>query len=187
MASHFQLQPFTPGEAPQGLKVSGSVERGSGTLFITYIVAGDPGRVVLPAPAPAACRRHELWRRTCFEIFLGRPGQTAYWETNFSPTGDWNVYRFADYRQGMAEEECLGEIWCRVKGDPQRREFSCRLDIHELFADSEVLTAGIACVVLDTGGRTSYWALGHCGSKPDFHDRRSFLLPLPAPCSRNAA
>ena len=178
---HFQLRPFSPGAAPQGLQISGSVDRRPGTLLVTYIMAGDLERIVLPEPVLSVSRRHELWRRTCFEVFFGIPGQTAYWEGNFSPSGDWNLYRFNDYRQGMAEEQRSDRPSCRaVTTGGSRLELSCSMDIHDLCSDSEVLAAGIACVVLETSGRVSYWAVDHCGARPDFHDRRSFLIQLTA-------
>jgi len=141
-------------------------------------MAGGLERIVLPAPALSVSRRHELWRRTCFEVFFGISGQAAYWEGNFSPAGDWNIYRFTDYRQEMAEEQRPGRPLCRVVTDKSRLELSCSMDIHDLCPDAEVLTAGIACVVMETSGRLSYWAIDHCGARPDFHDRRSFLLQL---------
>ncbi len=177
---HFQLRPFSPGEAPQGLRISGSVDRLPGNLSLKYIVEGDLAGIVLPDPAQSIIRRHQLWRRTCFEIFWGRPGQAAYWEGNFSPAGDWNVYRFNDYRQGMEEEERLGLPSCQAIEAPGRLEFTCKMDIHRILGDSELLEAGISCV-LEPGGRISYWAIDHCGEKPDFHDRRSFQLQLGAP------
>lgn len=175
---HFQLRPFSPGAAPQGLQISGSVDRRPGTLLITYIMAGDLERIVLPEPALSVSRRHELWRRTCFEVFFGIPGQTAYWEGNFSPSGDWNIYRFTDYRQGMAEEQRSDRPLCRVVTDKSRLESAGSMDIHDLCPDSEVLMAGIGCIVLEMSGRISYWAVDHCGAHPDFHDRRSFQLQL---------
>lgn len=175
---HFQLHPFSPGAAPQGLQISGSVERRPGALFITYIMAGDLERIVLPEPALSVSRRHELWRRTCFEVFFGTTGQNAYWEGNFSPSGHWNIYRFTDYRRGMAEEQRSGRPLCRRVTDKSRLELSCGMDIHDLCPDREVIVAGIACVVMETSGRLSYWAVDHCGARPDFHDRRSFLLQL---------
>ncbi len=35
---------------------------------------------------------------------------TKYWEFNLSPAGDWNVYRFTDYRQGMEEETAISSL-----------------------------------------------------------------------------
>lgn len=144
-------------------------------------MAGDLERIVLPAPALAASRRHELWRRTCFEVFFGMPGQRVYWEANFSSSGAWNIYRFTDYRQGMAEELRSDLPSCRAARDGSRLELSCSIDVHELCPDAEALALGIACVVMETSGRLSYWAIDHCGaSRPDFHDRRGFRLQFMA-------
>lgn len=161
------------------MQISGSVDRRPGTLLVTYIMAGDLERIVLPEPALSVSRRHELWRRTCFEVFFGTTGQNAYWEGNFSPSGHWNIYRFTDYRRGMAEEQRSGRPLCRrVVIGKSRLELACSMDIHDLCPDSEVLMIGIACVILEENGRLSYWAVDHCGARPDFHDRRSFLLQL---------
>lgn len=136
----------------------------------------------MPEAASSVSRRHQLWRRTCFEVFFGVPGQSAYWEGNFSPSGDWNCYRFTDYRQGMVEEQRLDRPQCRAAATPTRLELTCSLEIRGLCPDDSVLAVGLACVILETEGTTSYWALDHCGSSADFHDRRSFLLRLPPPC-----
>ena len=51
-----------------------------------------------------AQRQDNLWRHTCFEVFLGRPGAKGYWELNIAPNGDWNLYQFSDYRSGGIAE-----------------------------------------------------------------------------------
>jgi hypothetical protein len=43
-----------------------------------------------------------LWRRSCFEAFIGHGGGPDYWEYNFSPSGAWAAYHFSAYREGMA-------------------------------------------------------------------------------------
>lgn len=178
-----QLRPFSPGSAPQGLQLAGSVARGPGRLLLTYDMAGDLDRVVLPETVQYISRRHELWRRTCFEIFFAIPGQTVYWEGNFSTTGDWNLYRFTEYRQGMTEEHRLDRpSWRLVRGE-RRLEVSCGLDLHDLCPDRAALAVGLACVVMATDGSLSYWALDHAAAGPDFHDRRGFLLELAPPGS----
>lgn len=177
-ACHFQLRSFSPGSAPEGLQISGSVGRRPGTFLVEYRVEGDPDRIIRPIPGHPATRRHELWRQTCFEFFFGIPDESAYWEGNLSPCGDWNVYRFADYRQGMREESGVGRPVCNIVTCRDHMMFSCSLDIHGICRDSAGLEVGIACVVADVDGPVGYWALDHCRSGPDFHDRRSFLVKL---------
>ena len=49
---------------------------------------------------PNRDRADDLWRTTCFELFVAGEG-TAYREYNFSPSGQWAAYDFDDYRAGM--------------------------------------------------------------------------------------
>lgn len=179
-ACHFQLRSFTPGPAPAGLNISGSVDRRPGTILIEYRLEGDLDRVNLPVSDLSARRRHGLWRQTCFEFFFGIPGESAYWEGNFSPSGDWNIYHFTDYRQGMCEEQAVARPACHTASDRGRLVYSCNVDIHDICKDSQAIEAGIACVVLDVQGAVSYWAIAHYSSRPDFHDRRSFLVEMAA-------
>ena len=60
------------------------------------------------------------------------------------------------------------------------REFSlsCHLPLDRLVADDQFLQLGISAVLVDTAGSVGYWALDHCRSVPDFHDKNSFLLQL---------
>jgi hypothetical protein len=44
-------------------------------------------------------------------------------------------------------------------------------------ADRQILV-GISAVIRAKDGGTSFWALTHCGSKPDFHNRESFIVEL---------
>lgn len=177
---HFQLRSFTLGPASEGLNISGSMARRPGKILIEYRLEGDLDRVNLPIFGHSARRRHELWRQTCFEFFFAIPGESAYWEGNLSPSGDWNIYRFDDYRQGMREEQAAGRPVSRAASDRGRLVYSCNVDIHDFCKDAMTIEAGIACVVLDVQGGVSYWAIDHCRSRPDFHDRRSFLVELAA-------
>jgi hypothetical protein len=67
----------------------------AGGLELTYRVEGRA--LALPASAVPA-RADNLWKTTCFELFLGQAG-TTYREFNFSPSGQWATYAFAAYRE----------------------------------------------------------------------------------------
>lgn len=73
-----------------------------GNWCFDYIIGEPPEALRLP-PAVVPARADGLWQRTCFELFLKRPGEAGYCEFNFSPSGEWAAYRFDDYRDGMAE------------------------------------------------------------------------------------
>ena len=115
----FSLQPFSPIGPPLNFKITGHITRRSRQLAIRYDLRGDLAELVIPAPADLPARRHGLWEETCFEFFLGVKDSPRYWEFNLSPAGHWNVYRFAGYRQGMAEETAL-DVTPRERPAPTR-------------------------------------------------------------------
>jgi hypothetical protein len=147
-------------------------------VFINYRLEGDLRSLVLPAPSRGFSRRHELWRQTCFEVFFGVPEEASYWEVNLAPDGDWNCYHFAGYRREMQQEAAMDKLISQAECVGREFSLSCHVALGGLVADWRPLALGIAAVLFDTAGNTSYWALDHCRSAPDFHDKNSFLLQL---------
>lgn len=136
------------------------------------------GSLVLP-PAAATARADGLWRTTCFELFLQTDPGKAYVEWNLSPSGQWNAYDFAAYRDGLSPRP--------LQHDP---EISMRTDDGEsaLIFDAALPLAGapplpcrlgISAVMEERGGIKSYWALAHPTSGgPDFHADACFTARL---------
>src|SRR5512134_701601 len=106
----FSLFPF-PGEghAP-AIRVAGSMTRRANRLSVRYALTGDLSEIAIPAPQPFPMRKDKLWEETCLEFFLGPTDSERYWEFNLSPSGNWNVYRFASPRKGMAEEPAVPSL-----------------------------------------------------------------------------
>ena len=69
-----------------------------GALIIDYRLWGDMARLRVPEQLAAECTDF-LWEHTCFEAFISIPGDLAYREYNFSPSGQWAAYAFSDYRR----------------------------------------------------------------------------------------
>jgi hypothetical protein len=125
-------------------------------------------------------RRDELWKHTCLEIFFGPADGSSYFEFNLSPSGDWNLYTFDSYREGMRRAE--GEAG---RTAPRVRALKMRNDGESQMWEASLepvlpgpLVMGAASVLEYRDGRREYWALEHFGPKPDFHMRESFLLRL---------
>ena len=154
------------------------LSRHSDTAALSFSVTDPMKELVLPDPADRPLRKHRLWEETCLEFFLAPKDSPRYWEINLSPSGHWNVYRFASYREGMQEEAAFTSLPFRV----ERREnlFLLDLDLHlGGIVDSETpLQAGISAVLKRRNGETTYWALSHTGRRPDFHRRDSFTARL---------
>ena len=149
--------------------VAAEARRSGDVLTLRFVMEGMAD-VVVPPPA-ASLRTDELWRRTCFEAFVG--DGAGYFELNFAPSSEWAAYRFDGYREGMRPAELEPRI--EVQRGP---------DAIELRATVSGLPeggwrVGLTAVVEETGGRLSYWALAHPPGRPDFHNADCFALELP--------
>lgn len=150
-------------------RVQAEVRRQGGRLWLRFEAEGDIAAVRWPAPGRG--RGDELWRHSCFEGFIGRPG--GYLEVNLSPSGRWATYGFVGYRDGMSRASETAEVLGFVRGDAQAAL--------EAVADlpSQPGPMGLGAVIEAQDGRLSYWALAHPSDKPDFHHPDSFVLDLP--------
>jgi len=175
----FFLKPF-PGEGnPAGVTIGGTIARRADTLSVRCEVRGDLSKLSIPAAAETPRRRDRLWEETCFELFLGAADSDAYWEINLSPSGDWNVYRFTRYREGMREETDITSLPFAVRRDPEALLLTAEIGIGKIVPAGKVLAATVAVVIRTSDGGRSHWAPIHPASRPDFHRRDGFSLTLP--------
>ena len=164
--------PATPARA--ALDVRATVVRSTdGAFAVTYVIHGDVDRIRVPPSRPAHFA-DELWRHTCFELFVKRQGGDAYREFNFSPSGEWAAYDFTSYRQLLALRDDVA-IDVRVQRDSGKLTVDARV---ELDADEHTLrlVLGVSAVVEEIDGTLSYWALTHPADKPDFHRAEAFVV-----------
>ncbi len=181
MANHqmqtFALKPHLP--APMRCSITGQVTRVAGGLLVSYCLEADLKRLRI-APPTMPRFTDELWRHTCFELFVGRQGEMPYLEFNFSPSGQWAVYAFTRYRERMPLETLVGEA-----GAP---EVTVKQSAHALqlsavarlggWSPAGQFRVGISAVLENIEGALSYWALEHPGPQPDFHHPDAWVLEL---------
>jgi len=150
-----------------------------GRLILSYALDADVGRLRIPA-AHAPERAHELWRRTCFEAFLGEAGAHSYCELNVAPSRSWALYRFSAYRAGMLAITAARAPQITVQRTAAALTLEATLFLHDLIPCRAplVLRVGLAAVVEDEDGRLSYWAARHPPGKPDFHHPDNFTFEL---------
>ena len=134
--------------------------------------------LVIP-PFAGRGREDDLWRTTCFELFLRPVGDDAYVELNLSPSERWAAYDFADYREGMRDRPASREPDCTIR---QGSSFA----IFDAAIPRDVLpplpsAANFTAVIEEQGGIKSYWALAHSAAKPDFHEAACFTAELAPP------
>ncbi len=174
----FSLIPFPAGENGPDIEITGSIGRRANLLFVGWSVRGDLSALEIPAPEKVPRRVDRLWEGFCLELFIGMKGSDPYWEFNFSPSGHWNVYRFASYREGMREEEAFASLPFVVRNRQEHLVLSVELGIDRIIPREKTMEAGVSAVVKTLGGGTSHWALAHPGTRPDFHLRDGFLLKI---------
>lgn len=150
-----------------------------GHLLLRYRLRGALAQLRLPPPGPAPTRRDELWRSTCFEAFLRRDGNPGYWEVNFTPRGDWAIYRFDAYRQGMHAPQTVAAPAIACTGDAGTHELTACLDLSGWDRETGGWQLALATVLATPSGEVSYWAAHHPPGTPDFHAAAAFRLTLP--------
>ncbi|MBF6570283.1 MAG: DOMON-like domain-containing protein [Candidatus Binataceae bacterium] len=147
-------------------------------LWVTFRLDGDIPRIRVPLPGEPRFAP-QLWRHTCFEIFIAVEGQPAYHEFNFAPSGEWTVYAFRGYRDGgpVTNETICPHIAVRSTGSRLELDALVRLDGLSAVHARASLRIGLAAVIEASDGHT-YWALRHPLDKPDFHNADGFALVL---------
>ncbi len=174
------LQPFEP--SPAGVACLCAAQIKKKVLRLDFTITGEIKKLVIPDQTDQPIRKDELWQSTCFEFFFKIAGNKSYWEFNISPTGDWNLYRFSDYREGMKPE--LRVTAAKSERSQTENAFSlrCSFPVNGLISQDANIQLGLSCVVACKDGAKCYYALCHPGKQPDFHHQNSFLIIFP-PCS----
>jgi hypothetical protein len=173
--------PSSPSLAVRGITVGARIG-GAGKLAATFTLDADMERVLLPrARTPA--RADELWRHTCFEVFVALPDSDAYCELNFSPSGEWAMYGFVGYRRGMTAIDVTRppRVAVRPTGRGLLLETITYVDELPMPRPDSPLRVGVSAVIEERDGRMSWWALTHPAAKPDFHHRLGFVLQVGVP------
>ncbi|HEY2921070.1 MAG TPA: DOMON-like domain-containing protein [Candidatus Binatia bacterium] len=153
-----------------------------GALTITYVLTGDFIRVQIP-PARPPNRVDGLWCHTCFEAFIGVKDDAAYYEFNFSPSGEWAAYAFRDYRDGGPIKDNNLDPNIAVRREVEMLELNAiiRLDRLPAMQPGASLRLGLSAVIEEIDGRITYWALKHPPGRPDFHHPDNFILEIQPP------
>jgi hypothetical protein len=174
----FSLVPFPAPRIPE-ITITGKVSLDDHSLSLYYSLTGQIEQVLLPPTSASPTRRDELWKATCFEIFLAVKDQPAYWEFNMSPSGDWNIYRMDAYRRiGFRAETALSHLPFEMKKRAKEYSLDVSVDLASLFLLQQQLELGITAIVQTKDGAETYWALAHPAPQADFHLRAGFTLAL---------
>ena len=150
--------------------VDAELRRVPGGVVATFHAIGDVAKLVVPPPATPG-RAEELWRTTCFELFVAGDGE-SYREFNLSPSGAWAAYEFDRHRSGRRDIDARVEV--ETSRDDKRLSVTAKIESE--FPDPAPV--GLTAVVEETDGLIRYWATTFAPGEPDFHAAatRSLLL-----------
>lgn len=177
----FYLQPFdNSATAALSVAISGNLRLQNNKINISYRIVGDIDKIQLPGISVHPSRKDQLWNSTCCELFLGASNKPAYWEYNFSPSHDWALFSFTDYRKNKTDDPSIAAIDITTNID-NGREFTLNtlLTIPDALLGHD-LDVGVSSIVKDHAGNIHYYALSHPGDKPDFHQRNCFTIHVNA-------
>jgi hypothetical protein len=148
-------------------------------LTVTYTLSGLVDRLLIPSYGSTR-RSDDLWRHTCFELFVGAKNDAEYYEFNFSPSGEWGACEFRDYRDGAPFSGDRIEPKIGVQQGARSLELNAvvRLDCLPGIRSDICLCLGLSAVIEERSGSLAYWALKHRPGKPDFHHSDNFALQI---------
>ena len=171
-----QCHPDTACTAVSSIKAVVRLEGGS-TLAATYTIEGAIEQLQILGEASNGT---ELWRHTCFELFIGATNDAEYYEFNFSPSGEWAVYGFRSYRDGGPIQVDGLEPKIAVERGADFLQLSAAVPLDRLagIPSGVSLSLGLSSVVEDRSGGLSYWAIKHPPGKPDFHHPDNFAVEI---------
>lgn len=177
MTQRHILQPFSPESTPGDCQIDTLISNDSSRLKIVFELAAKLDVLVIPAFEPSKARRKDnLWEGTCFEIFLGPSGLPNYWEFNLSPLGNWNVYSFAGYREGMKPDLHFDKLLYEIEILSENKlKLETAIDT-KLFKSFSGIDVGLSAVLERSDGVKSYWSMSHPEDIPDFHAREGWLI-----------
>jgi hypothetical protein len=170
--------PSTPNDAVRSLGVQLRAEEPD-ILVFQYSLVADMSRVRVPLSG-AGGRADGLWEHTCFEAFVAAGDAPGYHEFNFSPSLNWAVYRFSDYREGMSPADIGVAPTVSVRRSVDGLELTSAVRLGHLaeLRDVRRLRVALAAVIEHENGGHSFWGLRHPPGKPDFHHPNGFALEV---------
>lgn len=162
--------------AHRDLSVEAKVNVELDQYVIDYRVAGPISDIIIMPSDHEPEFRDELWKMTCFEMFVQVDDGPQYYEYNFAPNGDWASYYFDDYRSGMKPVKIAQPKIILHHDD---REISLNVVMERDAVPIGNLKIGLFAMIFSQDDR-SFWALDHSESTPNFHQNDCFLHRLTA-------
>jgi hypothetical protein len=174
LVPHLKTPPSEPFKLWVNVEHSGAFGATASASF-WFCMSAPPNRFVIPSVVEEPSRAENLWETTCFEAFLRIPGEEAYREWNFAPSGQWAAYDFKKHRDRRTDAD-VAAPYIRMEDNLTWWTVGATLAV----PSKQKFDLGLSAILEEKDGTKSYWALAHPeGEKPDFHDPACFAAHLP--------
>jgi hypothetical protein len=142
-------------------------------LYIAFNINGKLDAYIFPQKSKLK-RVDELWKETCFELFLANSKTEEYYELNFSSSLSWNFYHLSGYRNHVSEVKGLAEPKIEIFKKIDEFKITFELELKN-FSFEKFDSYNLATILLTKESNRTFWAIKHLKTQPDFHDKKSFL------------
>jgi hypothetical protein len=168
------LKPFDPfPEVTASVDVSKECDK----LSIQFLVEGFSGNFDTKKTAGLDVFQDNLWKDTCFELFISSTETSNYLEWNLASNGTYAVYAFRKPRE-LCDENTQRTIRSELAPEKFQWEYindkilcCISLNITKIcaFIGEPGWKVQPTLILKKYSGSLSYWAEEHTKNKPDFH------------------
>jgi len=159
--------------ALSNVKISTFFQAYQKKLQLTFTLEGDLNAYLLPKEEKIL-RANELWKATCFELFLADTESKEYYELNISSSLAWNFYFLKEYR--VKPEEVKNLLIPKIKSFRNKDKYEIIFELESAEIDFEKFELfNLATILLTVKKERTFWSFIPQSGVPDFHNRRGFL------------
>lgn len=169
------LKPFSGTSFPFELKTK--ISFNGDLVALEFTISNLIDSIILPSRKNKPQRTIGLWNATCFELFLKNRGANEYVEFNFSPTHDWNCFKFQNQNDELKEWIQVKKVEITSFRDAnlyQLKAVFLKSQLPSNFQNVERLLFSTTTVLKHSDDSLSYWAIKHTDNRPNFHHPESF-------------
>jgi hypothetical protein len=117
-----------------------------------------------------AAKKHELWKHTCFEMFILPDSiQEEYYEFNYSPKNLYDMMFFSEYRQPGSHGHIDPPKLSLNSDQGSSLVFLIKQKLPFIPAINQMIKINMAFIWCEED-KVEYWSLAHSKSGPDFHN-----------------
>ena len=156
------------------LSIEGILTLSSNKIYLHFRISGALKNYQFPQK-DILKRANELWKATCFELFLANSKIQSYYEINISSMLHWNVYSLKKYRAEPKEFIIFSKPFIEIREGDQSYKIDFELECKELYL-AEFDQYNLAVILLNMENKREFWTLNPVGESPDFHNRDGFIF-----------